>query len=205
MPEILDELPANDPRAVRSRRDLIWINRLMGNERWILKQMGEEAGFERIIEIGAGSGHLLSQAAKALSNVEIAAVDLAPRPSSLDPRVKWYQGDLFDHTDLFEGSLVIANLFLHHFKPAQLRPLGQALESACGLIACEPERRNLHKIQGNFLRPFLGDVTRHDMQVSIDAGFRDFELPEELGLRQVWQWCQTRTWTGSHRLKGVPK
>ena len=31
-PELLDALPADDPRAVRSREDLRRINRLMGNQ-----------------------------------------------------------------------------------------------------------------------------------------------------------------------------
>jgi hypothetical protein len=37
-PEILDDLPMDDPSARASRADLRRINFLMGNERWILKQ-----------------------------------------------------------------------------------------------------------------------------------------------------------------------
>ena len=38
-PEILDGLPAGHPDAIRSRRDLRLVNALMGNQRWILKQL----------------------------------------------------------------------------------------------------------------------------------------------------------------------
>ena len=38
-PEILDELDGSDPRAIRSRRDLRFINLLMGNERWIQRSV----------------------------------------------------------------------------------------------------------------------------------------------------------------------
>jgi hypothetical protein len=37
LPEILDHLPADDPEAIGSRRDLRRINFLMGNKRWIFE------------------------------------------------------------------------------------------------------------------------------------------------------------------------
>ena len=48
VPEILDGLPPEDPEARRSRRDLRRINFLMGNERWIARQVRELAfhGFD---------------------------------------------------------------------------------------------------------------------------------------------------------------
>ena len=39
LPELLDHLQADDPEAIRSRRDLRVINFLMGNERWILSSL----------------------------------------------------------------------------------------------------------------------------------------------------------------------
>ena len=35
IPELLDHLPADEPEALRSRRDLRRVNWLMGNERWL--------------------------------------------------------------------------------------------------------------------------------------------------------------------------
>ena len=60
-PEILDELSGDDPRALRSRRDLRLINFLMGNERWILKQVRSA---DSMVELGAGDGSLTRKLTK---------------------------------------------------------------------------------------------------------------------------------------------
>src|SRR5690606_611777 len=39
LPEILDSLPPDDPRAIRSRGDLRRINRLMGSLGWLLRAL----------------------------------------------------------------------------------------------------------------------------------------------------------------------
>ena len=59
IPEILDSLDPADPRAVRSRWDLRWIDFYLGNSRWIVRQLkGRISGPARIMEIGAGEGNL---------------------------------------------------------------------------------------------------------------------------------------------------
>src|SRR5687767_2747548 len=60
-PEWLDELPADDPRAVRSRRDLRLVNRIMGHASIIARALASCAtsGSPRIAEIGAGDGTLM--------------------------------------------------------------------------------------------------------------------------------------------------
>ena len=62
IPEILDHLPPADPDALRSRRDLRRINFLMGNERWICREMQRfpQAAQKGIVEIGAGEGQLVN-------------------------------------------------------------------------------------------------------------------------------------------------
>ena len=67
-PEILDDLPAEDPRAVRSRRDLRLINRLMGNHRWVLRHVAEHSG--RVVELGAGDGCLARRIGADSSSVD---------------------------------------------------------------------------------------------------------------------------------------
>ena len=60
IPEILDSLNPADPRAIRSRRDLQWIDLYLGNSRWIVRQLKKPTSpLARIIEIGAGEGDLL--------------------------------------------------------------------------------------------------------------------------------------------------
>ncbi|MGB0153704.1 MAG: hypothetical protein ACPGFB_06705, partial [Verrucomicrobiales bacterium] len=60
IPEILDSLSAEDPAAIRSRKDLRRLNFVMGNDRWIRSIVTEYAGpaSKGILEIGAGEGDL---------------------------------------------------------------------------------------------------------------------------------------------------
>ncbi|HVJ46159.1 MAG TPA: hypothetical protein VM511_07225, partial [Luteolibacter sp.] len=97
VPEILDHLPADDPRAVRSRRDLRMINGLMGNDRWILRTLERfpEIASRGITEIGAGDGNLIRKIAAGFPGNPIQAIDLAPRPPGIPDSVTWHQDDLF--------------------------------------------------------------------------------------------------------------
>ena len=81
-PELLDDLPANDPRAIRSRRDLRLVNALMGNAGAIARATIEACGERsprQLVDLGAGDGTFMLRLAKRLSpawpNVEIALVD----------------------------------------------------------------------------------------------------------------------------------
>ncbi len=177
----------------------------MGNENWMISAIKSlpEQSRHRIVEVGAGEGHLAVRLARAFPNARISALDLVPAPRDC-PGVQWHQGDLFSLTEELEGALVVANLFLHHFRADQLARLGKILQNSTGLIASEPERRALHVWQGKLISPLIGEVTRHDLKVSVGAGFRDEELPNLLGLKN-WSWKFKSTWTGAHRAVGVPK
>src|SRR5262245_47260239 len=58
--ETLDHLPEDDPRAVRSRRDLRRINRIMGNDSIVETLLSGSLVRppSRIAELGAGDGSL---------------------------------------------------------------------------------------------------------------------------------------------------
>ena len=190
-PELLDALAADDPRAVRSRRDLRLINVLMGNERWILRQSLEG----RVIELGAGSGVLT----KRLSAVrEVTGLDLQARPEGLD--LPWVAGDLFETLPSVEGETVVANLVLHHFEDADLVRLGGLLRGRRRLVAVEPWRSRLSLLEGRLLWPVVNGVTRHDMMTSIRAGFRKGELPRLLQLDDDWEWREEVSWLGGIRV-----
>ena len=76
-PELLDDLPSADPRAVRSRADLRRINCLMGNAdvftRLFANRLAAGSGHLRIIELGAGDGSLLLRLARRWSKLGITA------------------------------------------------------------------------------------------------------------------------------------
>lgn len=196
VPEILDGLAPDDPEAMRSRRDLRVINALMGNDRWILRQLAETEETGTVVEWGAGEGTLISRASR---NHAAVGVDLVPRPVSVPRKVQWRQGDVFE-TDA-NGSTLMANLFLHHFDEAQLARLGQRVRQFDRLICVEPLRTPGSLILGRGMLPFVGRVTRHDMLVSIRAGFVAGELPQLLGLDQAgWKVFERCSWRGGLRV-----
>ena len=58
-PERLDTLHPSDPDAQASRRDLVTINRLMGNYRWFERMIHQPLAHpSHCLEIGAGGGEL---------------------------------------------------------------------------------------------------------------------------------------------------
>jgi hypothetical protein len=70
-PELLDDLSANDPGAIGSRRDLRRLNTLMGHVTIIarsLKKVFPNTPPSQILEIGAGDGQLLLRVAQSLSS-----------------------------------------------------------------------------------------------------------------------------------------
>ena len=191
MPELLDELPGDDPRARRSRRDLRFINFLMGNERWIRRQVGAERG---VTELGAGEGALTRSLPGAIG------LDFQPAPLGLEGR--WVAGDLFETLPEVEGETVVACLILHHFEGAGLARLGEILQQKRRLVVVEPWRSRFSLAQGRLLFPMVNEVTQHDMMVSIRAGFLPGELPGLLGLTEEhgWSWQESICWRGGLRM-----
>ena len=196
-PEILDELENDDPRAQRSRRDLRLINFLMGNERWILKQV---AG-ERMVELGAGAGVLTRKLAE---KGPVTGLDFQEKPAAIE--AGWLGGDLFETLPQAAGEVIVANLILHHFTDDALVRLGELLkegELGCRrkrLVIVEPWRSRIALAEGYSLYPFVNEVTRHDMMVSIRAGFRRGELAELLKLGPEWEWREEVSLLGGIRV-----
>ena len=201
-PELLDHLHHDDPGALRSRRDLRRINVFMGNERWISSMI--PGGSKQITEIGAGGGHLLSRVARQNPGVAITAYDLAPRPAELPAGLEWIQGDLFSQPPPLSGGVLIANLFLHHFTDAQLGEMGKWMGSFETIIINEPLRAALPLLMGKLASPFFHPITRHDVRVSIEAGFVPGELAGILGLGEIgFTVSETTDWRGGIRLHCV--
>lgn len=180
-PEWLDSLPADDPSACRSRRDLVLIDHLMGNTRWICRHLppGNE-----IIELGAGSGRLAGAVSR--RGHDVTAMDLAPAPPNLDRAIRWVAGDFFRNLHDHSATTVVGSLILHHFQNAELSRLGRLLNHRTRLVFAEPLRDALPLALSKLAAPFVGRVTRHDMPVSIRAGFLPGELAAALALGADW-------------------
>lgn len=206
-PEILDNLPACNIDAIASRRDLVKINFLMGNFRWIRAKVRSEREREanRYLEIGAGDGSLGKRLMRGAGIEHYDAIDRASRPESWPERAQWFSRDLLNFDGYGNYTHVIANLILHHFQAHELAQLGEVIHASglrC-LLACEPCRRPLHKCQlraGKLIG--FNYVTLHDGCVSVDAGFRGDELPTLLGLPAAeWTWQIEETIMGAYRMR----
>jgi hypothetical protein len=204
-PEILDHLPSSDPRARRARRDLRTINTLMGNVRWIRQALDgiikKSALPEtpRLVELGAGDGRLSRKVLAWFPSARITALDFASEPRDLPKEIAWRQGDLLVSLPRCEGECLFGVMILHHFREDGLAQIGESASRYKMLCFCEPWRARFPHLLGLLLRPFCGDVTRHDLHASIDAGFVRGELPRALGLKN-WKIRESIDWRGSLRL-----
>lgn len=216
--ELLDQLPANDPRAIRSRRDLRRVNALMGNVRVLASAVrprfdGPPPG--RIADLGAGDGTLMLRLARRLSarwrNVQVALVDRQAIVSAETCRqfdaLSWnatvIRADVFDWLAQPSNTridLITTNLFLHHFCDSTLARLLQAVAHRTNCFAaCEPRRylaalgfsRSLWLIGGNA-------ITRHDAAASVRAGFQGAELSALWPRNGEWQLVERAVGLFSH-------
>jgi hypothetical protein len=194
--ELLDELPADDPRAVGSRRDLRRINALMGNARLMARAVrgaARQSLPRRIVELGAGDGaFLLAWVRRMPSLAPGTEVLLVDRNTTADSgvvtalcarglRPLWVRADGLEWLraqPAETGTWVLANLFLHHFTAETLRLLFNAIAEKAELCcACEPRRGAWSLAASKMLRCIGANaVTRHDATVSVRAGFLGEEL-----------------------------
>jgi hypothetical protein len=195
-PEWLDELPANDPRALDSRRDIQRLSRLMGNRTTLAGLLRNGEGRERprrIVELGAGDGAFTLRLARHLSRhwprahvVLVDSKDVVTRETregfaALGWTVEVAIADVFDWLRAPMGEpadVIMANLFLHQFGETQLAEmLRLAAERTRFFAACEPWRSGLALALSRMLGLIgCNAVTRHDGVVSVRAGFQGREL-----------------------------
>jgi len=195
-PELLDQLPPDDPRALRSRRDLQRLNGWMGNVGAMAREL--HRAFEgrpprRIVDLGGGDGTFLLGVARRLpadwQAVEVESLDRQPllqadtreAMARLGWQVETTQADVFDWLRRPAGApsdAMLGNLFLHHFSQAQLTELLSAASRRARVFAAlEPRRAPLPLACSRMLWLIkCGGVTRHDAPVSVRAGFAGHEL-----------------------------
>ena len=194
MPELLDGLPPEDPRAAQSRADLRRINGLMLNARasvaLIRRHVAGPLG--HVVDLGCGDGAEMLRVARRLGPAtgrpRLTLLDLRPAVGqgtiasleALGWAVEIVAADIFRWLEAVDSDvdLMLANLFLHHFeKPALARLLSAASERSRYLVATEPLRTGFALIGARSVGAIGANaVTRHDAPASVRAGFRDREL-----------------------------
>jgi hypothetical protein len=195
-PEWLDELPAGDPGAMGSRRDLRRLNLWMGNARAmerVLRSFPSAARPACLAELGAGDGDFLLQVARRLGSTwrgtqatlvdrqDLVTAETARGFSELSWNTKVSRSDVFDwcrEAGPASRELILANLFLHHFSSEKLKELLRVIQQrSIFFVAIEP-RRSLFSLAFSKLVRFIGcnAVTRHDAPASVRAGFFGREL-----------------------------
>jgi len=203
VPEILDTLAADHPDAVRSRRDLRWLDHFLGGSRWVERTLRKNlpGSGPRIVELGAGEGLLCERVARAFPSAIVTGMDLLPRPLRLSKPIQWVSGDFFQAEEITQADIVIGNLILHHFENSALENLAARFESARLLVFSEPWRDRAPLYFSRWAGPLVGRVTQHDMPASIRAGFREGELPAALGLNpRDWNIAESSRWRGVLRM-----
>ena len=215
-PELLDTLPARDPRAVRSRRDLRRVNGWMRQHAMMANALQTALPHHpprHITELGAGDGNFLLRVAQIISprwpDVKVALPDLQKCVSAetlaafaaLGWPAETIVADVFDWLHTFDaGEVVIANLFLHHFEAARLTELLRLISQRAKLfIALEPRRAAWPLFCSRLLWAIgCNDVTRHDAVVSVRAGFSGTELSALWPDKQNWQLTEQPIGAFSH-------
>jgi hypothetical protein len=217
-PEWLDQLPPDDPRAIRARRDLRRINAWMRNSHTMTAALMRHRGCQQprtIVDLGSGDGQFMLQVARRLAphwpNVTIILQDrqdIVSRATCADfTTLQWQvqtsSADVFDFlaaTHSSSADIITSNLFLHHFTDEELaRLFAKAAQVAPLLVACEP-RRAKFVVRASRLLWTIGcsDVAIHEAKVSARAGFRDRELSALWPSQGQWQLHENATGLFSH-------
>ncbi|HTA64684.1 MAG TPA: hypothetical protein VK753_04190 [Xanthomonadaceae bacterium] len=222
-PEMLDSLPAEDPRAVRSRKDLRRVNRIMGTCGLIggaLDPIVNASPTARIVELGAGDGSLMLRIARRHARhwpkLRIGLLDMQPvvRADTLIgfQDEGWYArvigADVFDWLAQpadGDAPIVVANLFVHHFDGERLRALLTGIASKAGAFVCCEPRRNRFAYAGAAMMWAIGcnGVTVNDGMLSVRAGFNHDELSALWPDRDAWSLREDRAGPFVHRFVAV--
>jgi hypothetical protein len=148
--------------------------------------MMQNAAFDTLIDVGSGDGGFALAVAQSLNRpCQLIFVDQQRVPGAPEDLIV---ADAMSFLRSFEPrprTALMANLFLHHLSDELLREMFlEASRKVDWFFACEPRRSRLSLLAIHLL-PLLGcnDVTRHDADISIRAGFLGQELsalwPEE--------------------------
>jgi len=206
-PEWLDQMQADDPRAVRVRRELRFVNAVMRNAQCMASALRRAACGRKpraVLDLGSGDGRFMLQVARQLAagwpGVKVILHDRQNIVSqatkdgfaALRWPVETVCADVFDlvtERRFPAVEVITSNLFLHHFSDAQLPHLfAAAARSAWLVVACEPRRAGFVVRASRLLRVVgCSNETVHDAVVSARAGFAGNELGALWPVSEGWE------------------
>jgi hypothetical protein len=217
--EWLDVLPAHDARAARSRKDLRRLNRIMNHAgiiNGLLHRLASLPGPRTLADLGAGDGSFaLNLTQRLRSSFPISKLTLVDRNAvvaaettagfaAAGTELEIVRADVFSWLRQAEpATVIVANLFLHHFPAAALHELFTLLARRARIfVACEPRRcwLGLAATRGLGLLG-CGTVTRHDAKLSVRAGFTGRELSAQWPSQNGWDLLETRRGPFSHAFR----
>ena len=212
VPELLDLLPADDPRAMRSRRDLARINVVMMQHHIMAKSLAGLPCPRLLADLGGGDGRFLLGMARRLKQWRGVKAVILDRQAIVSRETRdafqvlgWscevMQGDIFETLPQLSPDIVTANLFLHHLEERALgRLLALVASRAAGFVTSEP-RRSAIAVFGARLVFMLGanDVSRHDALASVRAGFAGQELSSLWPRSPAWKIEERGVFPFTHR------
>lgn len=196
-PELLDE-GVPEAEAVRSLRDLRWVNRWLGGRRSLVRAVtpllrGQVA--PRLLDVGCGSADLPDLLVRGFAEpllavgVDLKRLHLLQAPASVhrvvaDARRLPFAPDSFD--------VVTASLFLHHFDGCEVAAVLRGLYALArrGLVVNDLRRARVPHLFGRAVFPFVfrSRVSVNDGLISIRRAFTLVELREafrEAGIPRV--------------------
>lgn len=197
-PELLDQLPADDSRAIRHRRDLKVINAVILQSGIMANAITEHwtGNTPRtLLDLGSGDGTFMLSVARRLArrwpNVTVTLLDQRSIVSdetrdafaALSWRAQPIAADVFDYLNAPDNSsidIITANLFLHHFEGKLLSELlARVARLSQVFVACEP-RRSKFALRSSRLLWLIGcsEMAVHDAVVSVRAGFKGNEISQ---------------------------
>lgn len=181
----------------------------------LLSAHGATRWMRRVVDLGGGDGTLLLRVARRLATrggaVQGVVVDRQP---SVDPGTREEFRELgwgievvsaevlewLDRDPLPDGTVMLANLFLHHFRETPLRALLARISARSALfVACEP-RRTRFTLAASSMVGWIGcnPVTRHDATISVRAGFVGREISTLWPVADDWRVEEGSTGLFSH-------
>ena len=221
--ELLDDLPAGDPRAQRSRDDLRRLHRAMGTLSIATRAL-DSASMNlpprNILELGAGDGSMMLRLAQRRAarwpGVKVTLLDrldLVEAPILSGLKDAGWTADVVS-MDVFEWlarpsiarwDIIFANLFMHHFSPDALDRLLLMIAARSRVFFCCEPRRSTLPLAASHLVGMLGagPVTRTDAVLSVHAGFSGQELSARWPDRQAWRLREYRAGLFSHGFLAV--